>query len=319
MSNISVIIPTYNGARFIREALKSVFAQTLVPHEVIIVDDTSSDETVAIVAKEFPQVKMLRNEHNRGFGATCNRGIQEALYNGADAVCLINQDLRLHLNCIATLTAAMQQHPGFGLLSAFQVAYDGDVIDPGFHGWAPKSMWSDLFLGRMKGVYSVDFMPAAAVLIRRETLLNVGGFDPLFHMYGEDDDLCHRMITFGWKIGLAPKAIAYHWNGGFHANRNFRWHVNFEYSRAVLHLKKTQVPFPLAFFTPWSCWRVRGSSWTQLLARLPAYFKCLWRARQVWRHRSQVPFAFSESDAVGGVGKSSNSKLPNSSSTLQQT
>lgn len=292
-SNVSVVIPTYNGARFIREALESLFAQTLPPHEIIVIDDASTDGTPDVIEREYPQVTLIRKSKNGGFGETCNMGIQHALDNGTDFVWLLNQDLTVQNDCLERLAAIADSSPEYGLLSAFQLTYDGTMIDRPFRNYMPLEYWDDLLLREPQQVYSANFMPAAAVLMRREMLFDVGGFDPLFYMYGEDDDLCRRINAMGWKIGVVPAARVHHWHGVVNTKRTFKWHYNFEYSGVLLHLKASPRRIPLALLAYFRYF-ARTNSWKQRVARFLAYIRCVFSAYRISKSRNTVPMRFAD-------------------------
>jgi GT2 family glycosyltransferase len=124
-----------------------------------------------------------------------NIGIQAALAAGADYILLLNQDAYLNQDTVRILVRCAQANSQYGILSPLHLNGDGTAIDPMFVGYiaqgAPR-YYSDLYLRQCKFVYDISFANAAAWLITRECLLTVGGFDPLFHMYFEDVDYCHR-------------------------------------------------------------------------------------------------------------------------------
>lgn len=297
--NISVVIPTYNGSRFIRDALTSVYAQSRVIQSVIVVDDASTDGTPDLVASEFPQVTLIRKESNGGFGATCNVGIQRALAGGADFVCLLNQDLIIEESAMEILLLAATQNPRYGIVSTLSLSYDGQIVDPLFRRlYLPAEYWDDLVLRESKDLYEVKFAPAAAILLRAESLYEVGGFDPLFRMYCEDNDLCDRFGRAGWRIGIAPGARVRHEHGVYGRNGTFQWELLSEYNHAVLYLKASPRAFPLAF-----AGLIRHHSLprrlSHFLVKPIAFLRCLVHYPLLVRARLGNPFPFRREPAVG--------------------
>ena len=142
-----------------------------------------------------------------------NIGMRLALEEGARWVFLLNQDARVEPRTIGELVRVSLAHPRFGVLSPFHLDGEGNELDARFanylHG-AGAQLLSDLYFDRKREVYSTVFVNAAAWLITRDCLDTVGGFDPLFFMYGEDNDYCNRARWHGFKIGLVPNAIAFH-------------------------------------------------------------------------------------------------------------
>lgn len=205
------VVVTYNGAHWIQDCLQSL-ANSYHPVTTIVVDNGSTDDTLALVGT-FPDVICLPQESNLGFGRANNIGIRVALDREAGWVFLLNQDARVEPEAIGELVRVSVAHSHFGVLSPFHLDGEGNELDARFanylHG-AEARLLSDLYLDRKREVYSTAFVNAAAWLITRDCLDTVGGFDPLFFMYGEDNDYCNRARWHGFKIGLVPNAIAFH-------------------------------------------------------------------------------------------------------------
>ena len=214
-----------------------------------MVDNDSSDATCELIRNDYPSIELIRLPKNEGFGAAVNRGIQEAFDQGTEYVLILNHDIVLSDDVVQKLSERMELEASCGVLSAFQLTYDDAKVDPQFRTYAGTEFWDDRFFGRRSPVYWVGFVPAAAILVRRATLLEIGGFDPLFFMYGEDDDLCRRVLAGGWKVGFVPDALVQHWNGIVHARKSFRWLCTREYSEAVFHLKSSPRVLGVAFLT----------------------------------------------------------------------
>jgi GT2 family glycosyltransferase len=213
--SVTVIIAGYNAEPWLERCLQSC-RESVVPTRVILVDNASSDRTLEI-AREFPEVLTLPQSKNLGFGAANNIGLQKAREENADWVLLLNQDAFLEPRTLTHLLASAERHPEIGVFSPLHLAGDGVALDPPFtehlQRGAPQFL-SDLHADRLKDHYRVPFVNAAIWLIRRETLDRVGGFDPLFFLYGEDDDWCARAERLGIAIAVIPVAHAIHARGG---------------------------------------------------------------------------------------------------------
>lgn len=205
---VFAIIVTYNGMKWIDKCLNSIVNQC----EVVVVDNNSSDATLKYIETNFPLVKVLSQTRNHGFGVANNIGINYALHNGADAVFLLNQDAFAQTDCVKKLIEAYHQNPSYGIISPIHLNGDGTAMDFTFQKVTYMSpLISDLFLqNTSKTIYEINFINAAAWFVPKETLLKVGGFDPLFFLYGEDDNYCQRMLYHGFKIGIIPNATVYH-------------------------------------------------------------------------------------------------------------
>jgi GT2 family glycosyltransferase len=209
------VIVSWNGAQWIGGVLDSL-RESVYPVGVVVVDNASTDETVDIVSKAYPEVKLLQMEENIGFGKANNKGIRYALLEGADYVLLLNQDAKVESSMIGQLVNHLETNPDFGIISPLHLDYDGQGIDSGFLNYINSNvcLMSDFYFARLAQLYEIPFVPAAIWLLTRQLLEQVGGFDPLFFMYGEDVDLCNRARFHGFKIGLAPSALGYHWHRG---------------------------------------------------------------------------------------------------------
>lgn len=197
--------------KWIDQCLKSVVNQS----EVVVVDNNSSDETVNYIKENFTSVNILPQIINHGFGIANNIGINYALKNEADAVFLLNQDAFAQTDCLKNLTYARQQNPDFGILSPIHLNGDGSGVDYSFlkvtSPFNASGLISDLIVRNFtKTIYEINFINAAAWLIPKEVFYKVGGFDPLFFLYGEDDNYCQRILYHGFKIGIIPNATVYH-------------------------------------------------------------------------------------------------------------
>lgn len=214
--DVWTVIVTHDGGEWIGRCLESVQRSTYSTH-IVVVDNGSSDNTVEIVRDQAPDARIIETGCNIGFGVGNNLGISEAIRHGAQYVVLLNQDARLHCDAVRVLVECANENANLGIVSPIHLDYAGERVDPAGREYlasAEGDILSDLFLRRLKSLYIVPFMPAAAWLVRVEALAQVGGFDPLFFMYGEDSDVCIRMRNCGWMIGVATNAIAYHHRRG---------------------------------------------------------------------------------------------------------
>ena len=251
---VVAIIITHNASKWIYECLLSVSA-SITPVLPIIVDNNSSDSTIEIV-QSFQEAVCIQLSRNIGFGKANNIGITYALNQGCKYVFLLNQDARIDADTIYNLIKHAVDDT-FGILSPVHLNKTGDAIDTLFvnhlSNYGGKDFFSDLYLGRpIQPIYPVDFLNAAAWLITREFLVSVGGFDPLFFMYAEDDDLCDRARIHKYKVGLVPSARAYHYREKSGESARSRTIISFSqwnriYSQMVLRLKRTTHPLAIEF------------------------------------------------------------------------
>lgn len=184
-------------------------------YEVIVVDNNSTDESVSLIETHYPKVALIKQSKNLGFGQANNIGIRYALNQNAEHVFLLNQDAYLVDNVLVDLIAFQKQHPEYGVLSPIHIAGGQRKLDKNFSNFMLKEktgqFYSDFVLGNtLADVYEVPFVNAAAWLLSKECLETIGGFDPLFFHYGEDDNYCQRVLFHQLKIGVLPKCYIIH-------------------------------------------------------------------------------------------------------------
>lgn len=218
LNKIWLVVVTYNAEKWIQNLGNSIKNST-VKVTTVIVDNNSSDNTIQLIESFFPDFKVITNKKNEGFGKANNLGLKMALQAEAEYVFLLNQDAKLLPNTLSHLlnVAESMDKDEYGIYSPIHLDYAGENIDPIFTNYISSnscSFFSDILFGRKADIYSVQFMPAAAWLLNCSVVRKVGGFDTLFFMYGEDYDLCIRMIRYGYKVGLVPSSFACHHRRG---------------------------------------------------------------------------------------------------------
>lgn len=184
-------------------------------YDAIVVDNHSSDETIPYIKMHFPQVEIISQNKNLGFGQANNIGISHALKQGTEYVFLLNQDAYLHPGCIEKLIAVHGQNQEFGILSPIHLNGEGNRLDERFSNYMTyrnnADFYSDYILDNVKqNIYEVPFVNAAGWLLPKKTLETIGGFDPIFFHYGEDDNYCQRVLYHNMKIGVVPNVFINH-------------------------------------------------------------------------------------------------------------
>jgi GT2 family glycosyltransferase len=210
--SIWAIIVTWNGSKWISKAIESVLSSS-IPLSLLVVDNASTDDSKEIISR-FPNVNLIKNQENLGFGKANNLGIKYALTHGAEYILLLNQDVKIDEFMVENLLNVYCKYREYGLLSPLQLDYEGEGINSRIVGnlKSNNQLLSDAILGNLQEIYDLPFIPAAIWLIPTQILEKIGGFDPIFFMYGEDTDYCHRVRFHGFKIGLVPNARAFHWH-----------------------------------------------------------------------------------------------------------
>lgn len=217
MPEVFAVVVSYNGAPWLASCIESL-RRSDPPVSILVVDNASRDDSVAI-ARSVEGVEVLQQSTNLGFGRANNVGIAYALRRGAEFVFLLNQDAEVEPNTISDLLAFMRRHDDVGVASPVHLDDSGTLLDRNFllHYLAPQvpQFVSDAYGGDLAAHYRVSSVNAAAWLVSRRCLQEVGGFDPIFFMYGEDDDYCARMRYHGFTCYIVSHARIRHARG-FH-------------------------------------------------------------------------------------------------------
>ncbi len=217
---VSVVILNYNGKNFLKELLPSLYAQTRLPDEVILVDNASSDGSVEWVRKEFPAVKVKVNPTNLFFSRGMNIGIRES--RGEFVLCL-NNDLKLSEKFLEKIIRPVDDSPEIGMACGRIYDWDGKRLDScgqAISLWgAPKDRGRGSRKSSRFSKAEEVFSPGGiAVLYRREMLEDVkeeeGYFDEALRIFYEDLDLAWRARKKGWRCVFVPSAVAFHYRGG---------------------------------------------------------------------------------------------------------
>ena len=204
---ILAIIVSYNFEPWLERNLNSLI-NSEHPVSILVIDNLSSDQTVQHIRKKYPEVQLITNAKNSGFGAANNIGFKIAIDKGFDAVFLLNQDAWIDRNTIGTLVSLSIKNPSVGIWSPVHLNGSGNDYDQGFANYTGLNSLDEL--SRKDEFIKVPFINAAFWLIPVRVLKKVGFFSPLFYHYGEDKDYTNRLIYHGFTVGYSPCVFGYH-------------------------------------------------------------------------------------------------------------
>ena len=181
---------------------------------VLVVDNGSTDDSVARLLSAFPAQKLLETGMNLGFGAGNNRGITQALADGAEYIWLLNNDTFVQPDTLSALVQTAQKDPQLGQIGSV-LLYADDPRKIQAWGGGNINLWtgSTRHYERPVAQSEIAYLTAASVLIPAKTLQQVGIFDESYFMYFEDTDLSLRIKAKGWKLGVCPDAKLLHREG----------------------------------------------------------------------------------------------------------
>jgi len=213
---VSVVIPNWNGKRFLGECLESVFDQDFDTFEVILVENGSTDGSAEWVSDRFPKARIIRNRCNLGFAKAVNQGFEAAL--GFYCVAL-NNDTRVAPGWLRNLVAPLDRDARVGAVCSRVVFYHdpGRIYNAGIRLTAlgePRNLGFGEPFDQYGVPRRVDGACACSAAYRRKALERVGFFDERFFCYHEDVDLSWRLRKDDWQIVYAPDSVVYHHGSG---------------------------------------------------------------------------------------------------------
>ena len=234
MVDVSIILVSYNTEALTRECLKSVMEKTQgLTYDIWVVDNNSSDNSCEMIKKEFPQVRLIENKENKGFGAANNQAIKQS---NAKYVFLLNTDTLLINNAIKILFDYMEENPQIGACGGNLYDANGRHVHcyghyKTFTSKMVKTFKLGAFFPKEKAINEdkgenerdefkeVDIIVGANLMMRKCVLDEVGIFDEEFFLYDEETELQFRIKKAGYKIMLNPSSKIAHLEGKSTKNR----------------------------------------------------------------------------------------------------
>ncbi len=207
MTDLSVIIVTYNSAGLIGPCLDSLLDAPGMELEAFVVDNASADGTAAAVRRRFPEVSLIQNPANRGFGAANNMALPQC---GGRHILFLNPDTLVRPGALAAMSAFLDNHPQVGLAGPRLVYPDGRPQESVSHRYLGQKYAPERYRG-FRG--EIAWVMGACMIAPAGVVRHVGGFDERFFLYGEEEDLCLRIRQAGWEIGFAGEAVVVHVGG----------------------------------------------------------------------------------------------------------
>ncbi len=210
---VSVVVPNWNGMKFVGMCLDSLAKLDFADYEVIVVDNGSTDGSREMIEEQYPEVRLLKLPDNMGFAIACNEGIKAS---NAEYIVLLNNDIEVTPDWLRELYEGMERHPECGMgttkmmfLDNRDVFYNtGDL----FHSWSAGGGrgQGEKDLGQYDKEEYVFGACAGAGIYRRDFFKQVGLFDEDFFIFAEDVDLNMRGQLQGLKAVYLPKAKVFH-------------------------------------------------------------------------------------------------------------
>lgn len=244
MKKVSIIIPNYNGMKFLPDCMEALEKQTTTDFETIIIDNASADDSVSWLREHYPQVQLVVNEKNEGFSGAVNQGIR---LSKCPYVLLLNNDTEMTPDFVETMIKSIERSPRIFSVSPKMVQFhDREHLDDAgdlycLIGWAFQrgvSRRADDFNRRTR----VFAACAAAAIYRREIFEEIGYFDLLHFAYLEDIDVGYRARIAGYENWYEPSAVVYHVGSGTSGSRYNEFKVKLA-ARNSIYLNYKNMPF----------------------------------------------------------------------------
>ncbi len=218
MPRVAIVIVVWNGKADTMECLQSLDEDRYPNKEIIVVDNGSTDDSVAEIRRSFQSVVILQTGSNLGFTGGNNIGIRCALERQSDYIFLLNNDTTVEPDAMEQLVAAAEAEPDYGLLAPVihcfypprEIWFAGSRLE--LHrgaAWHDNSRQPD----RDQPPYEVPWATGCAMLIPSRLLRDLGGFDDRYYLSWEDVDLCLRIRKAGYAVAAVPAARIYHKGG----------------------------------------------------------------------------------------------------------
>lgn len=230
MTELSIVIVSYNVCSYLRESIRSVItASQNIDCEIVVVDNHSSDDSVSMVEGEFDNIRLIVSENNEGFASACNKGI---VASSGEFVLILNPDTVVSHDSLEEAMTFMRQHPEAGAIGARMTDGNGVFLPESKRGFpspftsffrfsgiwkffSKSPVFNRYYLGNFPDHLTcrADILTGAFMFIRREALNRAGLFDTSFFMYGEDIDLSWRIIRAGYINYYVPSVRITHFKG----------------------------------------------------------------------------------------------------------
>ena len=246
---VSILVLNWNGEKVIRQSLDSVRRLKYLNKEKIVVDNNSTDNSIEIIQKEFPDFQLLRNNKNLGFAAGMNRGIKKAK---GKFLLLFNNDAIAHPRSLSILVERALSNNSVGLVGGLILFYkpnnviwsSGGMFDP-----LTGTIWSE-GLGQIlstktknnKTIPDVDYLSGCVLLLKREVIDKIGLLDQGFFINGDDIDFCLRARRAGYVSILDPSALI--WHIGSHSLRQLPLQSYIEREKSDFRIVLIHTPIP---------------------------------------------------------------------------
>ncbi len=221
---MAVVILNWNGRDLLEKFLPSVLASDYDNLSVIVADNASTDDSIAFLRKNFPEIRLLLSDNNEGFSKGYNSALRRV---SADYYVLLNSDVEVTENWISPVISLMESDVSIGACQPKILSFErkdefeyagaaGGWLDSLGYPFARGRVFDtcEKDSGQYNSAQKIFWATGAALFVRSSVFHELGGFDEYFFAHQEEIDLCWRMQRAGYKIYSEPASIVYHLGGG---------------------------------------------------------------------------------------------------------
>lgn len=272
---VYIIVLTWNGKKDTIECLDSLSRINYPNYKILVVDNASTDGTMDVIKKNYPDVEYIYNSKNLRYAGGNNVGIDFALKKNADYILLLNNDTIVESNFLQHLISTATSNPDIGIIGPKIFYYDqpgliwyaGGKIE-WWKGWIYHKGIRELDSEKYSYKMETDFVTGCCIMIKRELFEKIGKIDETYFIYGEDVDFCIRARRAGYKIFFDPDAKIWHKlsvSTGGHLSWFKNWNKLKSQIRIFIRFGKwyywITIPFGLILYIMQSITKLRISRW----------------------------------------------------------
>jgi GT2 family glycosyltransferase len=242
---VAVVVLNWNRWETTVECIESLQELEYENRHLVVVDNGSTDGSVAELSGRYPRVRILEAGANLGFSGGVNVALEWLRSREPDYVWLLNNDTEPEAGALAALVALAESDAELGAVGSVLVDHSGsDRVQ--VWGGGRVSFWSGLPRHHRRPVAQadVDYLMGASLLLRWQALSELGFLDEHYFLYWEDTDLCFRLRAAGWKLGVAEGAVVSHRGYGSMEFRSPTWDREFTASSVVFFRRHASLPWP---------------------------------------------------------------------------
>jgi GT2 family glycosyltransferase len=210
---LGILILNQNGAVWLPVIYDSIRAQGYPHIRVYLVDNASTDGSTELTLEKYPEVTVIQMPQNLGYCMAYNLAMPFAFADGCEWIIWANNDVRIEPNCFSELARIAQSDPKIGILAPAFLAWETD--EPNYYMLGNHPSTIDAMKSKSSETIDVEWVEGSFLMARRQCVETVGPLDPYLFFYWEEADFCRRARYRGWRVVLAPSALARHYAGGW--------------------------------------------------------------------------------------------------------